>query len=343
MTGVTNSSSITTLDPGNGAYFQGALGSNYDGFILKFNSSLALQWATYYGGNGLDLSNTIVTDSLGNVFISGSSNSTDFPVQDAGNGAYFQSTRAGDNDIFICKFNNTGVRQWATYYGGNLADEGYSMTRDRSGNIFLTGKTASVNTFPVLNPGDSAYFQDTMTGTSDDIFILKFSNSGVRQWATHYGGSSDDYGYSVATDQNGNIFVSGLTTSSNFPLLNAGGSSYYQSTRSGTGDGFILKFDGVTTSVKETGVMPSGFVLDQNYPNPFSPGTKIRWSVPEAGHLSIKVYDVLGNEVASIVDEYKNAGSYEIDFDAGKLSSGVYLYKLQSGNSVQVRKMILAK
>jgi hypothetical protein len=88
---------------------------------------------------------------------------------------------------------------------------------------------------------------------------------------------------------------------------------------------------------------PSTFELYQNYPNPFNPSTKISWQYPVAGHQSIKVYDVLGNEVATLVDEHKTAGSYEVEFDASNLSSGVYLYKLQAGNFVETKKMILLK
>jgi hypothetical protein len=107
---------------------------------------------------------------------------------------------------------------------------------------------------------------------------------------------------------------------------------------------------------------PGDFYLFQNYPNPFNPTTKIRYSIPnvtlslssraesrdEGARVQLKVYDVLGNEVATLVDEYKPAGSYEIDFNVGRdsspaLASGMYLYRLQTGNYVETRKMILLK
>jgi hypothetical protein len=87
----------------------------------------------------------------------------------------------------------------------------------------------------------------------------------------------------------------------------------------------------------------SGFELLQNYPNPFNPSTKISWHSTEGSLQTLKVYNILGTEVATLVDEYKPAGSYEVDFDASNLSSGVYLYKLQSGDFVQTRKMTLIK
>lgn len=88
---------------------------------------------------------------------------------------------------------------------------------------------------------------------------------------------------------------------------------------------------------------PIQFRLEQNYPNPFNPSTKISWQSPVGSHQTLKVYDALGNEVAFLVNEYKPAGSYEIDFSASNLSTGIYFYKLQSNNYIQIRKMILIR
>ncbi len=92
-----------------------------------------------------------------------------------------------------------------------------------------------------------------------------------------------------------------------------------------------------------SGNSPVSFSLDQNYPNPFNPATKIKYSIPSASQTTLKVYDVLGDEVATLVNGEKQAGSYEVEFDAASLSSGVYFYKLQSGGFVQTRKMIVLK
>jgi hypothetical protein len=88
---------------------------------------------------------------------------------------------------------------------------------------------------------------------------------------------------------------------------------------------------------------PVAFNLSQNYPNPFNPTTKISWRSSVSSHQTLKVYDVLGNEVATLVDEYRNAGSYEINFDASGISSGVYIYKLTAGSFVETKKMILLR
>jgi hypothetical protein len=104
-----------------------------------------------------------------------------------------------------------------------------------------------------------------------------------------------------------------------------------------------LEFLVSLTSVEDDDNSLNNFSLEQNYPNPFNPSTKISWQSPLSGHQTIKVYDVLGNEVATLVDEFKEAGSYEINFDASFLSGGVYFYKLKSDSFVEIKKMILLK
>ena len=88
---------------------------------------------------------------------------------------------------------------------------------------------------------------------------------------------------------------------------------------------------------------PNSFLLYQNYPNPFNPTTKIQWSVSTTGFQSLKVYDILGREIATLVNEYKPSGSYEVEFDASKLTSGVYFYQLKSGNYFDVKKMVFLR
>ena len=97
------------------------------------------------------------------------------------------------------------------------------------------------------------------------------------------------------------------------------------------------------TSVENEGEQLNGFFLSQNYPNPFNPSTNIKFGLNEAGFVSLKIYDVLGNEVAALVNEYKAAGNYEISFNSTQLSSGTYIYRLVTNNFTETRKMILEK
>lgn len=101
--------------------------------------------------------------------------------------------------------------------------------------------------------------------------------------------------------------------------------------------------ENIAVGVGNESNLPLAFDLKQNYPNPFNPSTRIAFSLSEKSLTTLKVYDILGNEIATLVNEEKPAGTYEVNFDASRLSSGVYLYKLQSNGQVQTRKMLLLK
>src|SRR5439155_27330995 len=96
-------------------------------------------------------------------------------------------------DDFVVAYNNSGIRQWATYYGGTKDEEGAGITTDALGNVFMTGWTSSTN-FPALSG-----YQMTLAGTASDAFVVKFDGSGTPQWATYYGGGGTDYGIGIAT------------------------------------------------------------------------------------------------------------------------------------------------
>ena len=85
------------------------------------------------------------------------------------------------------------------------------------------------------------------------------------------------------------------------------------------------------------------YKLDQNYPNPFNPSTKISYSIKEEGLVTLKVYDILGKEISTLVNENKPKGIYEAEFNASQLPSGMYIYKIQAGNFTDVKKMLLTK
>jgi hypothetical protein len=89
--------------------------------------------------------------------------------------------------------------------------------------------------------------------------------------------------------------------------------------------------------------IPEGFQLSQNYPNPFNPSTSIKFSIPNEEFVSLKVFNSLGEEVAELLNEIKQMGNYVVDFDASRLSSGVYFYKINAGSFVEIKKMMLIK
>ena len=99
----------------------------------------------------------------------------------------------------------------------------------------------------------------------------------------------------------------------------------------------------VLTGVRETAGVPLVYELSQNYPNPFNPSTKINYTIPQQSFVTLKVYNILGQEVATLVNEVQKASKYVATFDAKSLASGVYFYKLQAGNFVASKKLLLLK
>ncbi|NLH61912.1 MAG: T9SS type A sorting domain-containing protein, partial [Ignavibacteriales bacterium] len=97
------------------------------------------------------------------------------------------------------------------------------------------------------------------------------------------------------------------------------------------------------TDVKDNDAVVTSYQLSQNYPNPFNPTTQIQYTIPERGNVSIKVYDVLGNEVATLFNGMQESGSHSVNFDASKLSSGMYLYTINAGSFTASKKMMLMK
>src|SRR5574338_66290 len=105
----------------------------------------------------------------------------------------------------------------------------------------------------------------------------------------------------------------------------------------------VKKINGPTDIDDNYFTIPEQYYLFQNYPNPFNPETIIKYQIPSAGHTTIKIFDVLGNEVVTLLDEFKTAGRYEIKFNGSSISSGIYFYRLQSDSFVETKKMLLLK
>jgi hypothetical protein len=185
--------------------------------------------STYYGGVNLDQAYGVAFDAAGNATATGYTQSTPFPTTA---GAH-QGSFGGTNDAFIVQFDNAGRVRWATYYGGTSLDEGRAIGVDASG-IVIAGLTASSS--GIATPGAA---QATISGATD-VFVAKFDNTGRRVWGTYYGGSVGDNGFGVAVANTGDIYVTGVTFSNNFPTSGGG---VTQAAFGGSRDAFIFKLN----------------------------------------------------------------------------------------------------
>lgn len=109
------------------------------------------------------------------------------------------------------------------------------------------------------------------------------------------------------------------------------------------GQRFVVHVIDQVSSVEGNNFVVNNFKLDQNYPNPFNPSTMISYSIPQSSFVTLKVYDIIGNEVVTLVNETKSAGKYDVSFEASNLSNGVYLYSIKTNNFTSTKKMILMK
>ncbi len=193
-----------------------------------------LQWATFYGGNNLDYCSSVAVDASNNVYVCGSTHSY-YNIATAG---AYSEVFIGSYMAFLARFSSSGVRQWATYYGGG-ADGGAAVATDNLGNVYMTGTTYG---YPgMATPGTH---QTTVNGIVD-AFLVKFNSAGQRQWCTYYGGEDADEAKALAVDASGHIYVAG-TTYSYYYMSTTG---VHQTSKNYLTDGFLVKFDGTGNRV----------------------------------------------------------------------------------------------
>jgi hypothetical protein len=281
-------------------------GSDNDYLTIKYSASGEVLWVRRYNGPGYndDQAQSLMLDGSGNVYVTGWSIA-------AGIGVNY--------DYAAVKYDSSGTQEWvARYDGPGGYDYAYSAALDSSGNVYVTGMSVDLV-------------------TNYDYATVKFNSSGIQQWVMRYSGQGFywDEAHSVAVDGSGNVFVTGN-------VYNGSSLNDYTTIK-------YSQFVGITPVSNET---PSEFRLYQNYPNPFNPTTLIKFDVAqfplnkggERGLFAeLKIYDVLGGEIATIVNKQLNPGTYEIEWDGTNFPSGVYYYRLTAAEFTETRRMVLAK
>lgn len=231
----------------------------------------------------------------------------------------------------------------STNNGGSWIQANYGLTDTLVNSLVISGTNI---------------FANVSASTQAKLYVASLTSP---SWSLASAGLPNSFGISLAVSAT-NVFAGAysngvfLTTDNgaNWIDVNDGfGSSRTISCLAVLGDDLFAGFyngevrrrplSQMITSVEDQNDIPISFNLSQNYPNPFNPSTKINYSITEFSQVALKIYDVLGTEVATLVNEEKPAGNYEVNFNASQLSSGIYFYKLQAGNFVSTKKMLLIK
>ncbi len=203
----------------------------YDGFITKFTQDWNISYCSYLGGSSEDYIEDIAVDSVGNIFITGSTISSDFPTVNAYDDTYNSPHHI--SDIFVTKLDTNNQIVFSTYIGGINDDYCKGITVDSTGNCFLLGTTSSEK-FPVKGRYDRKF------NGMVDMVLMKFTSDGNLEFSTYLGGSGPDNGESICVDSNGYCYIAGTTISNDFPLLNG---IYTTLSGSETADGLVGKLN----------------------------------------------------------------------------------------------------
>ncbi len=342
------------LDGSGNIYVGGSttgVSTRLDYTTVKYNSAGTFIWSAAFNGtaNLDDYTSALKTDAAGNVYVTG----------------YSSRNNSLDLEYATVKYNSAGVQQWVgRYNNGTNEDAAASLAIDAAGNVYVTGRSIGL-------------------GTGTDYATVKYNSAGIQQWSARYNGTgnSNDGATAIALDASGNIYVTGsstgTTTSTDFATVkyNPSGTQLWVTRHDGPGTGGLdaaaaifvdpmnkvyvaglvfssssnthdfgtVKYLQTGTSGRTLDELPAEFDLTQNYPNPFNPSTTIKFALPVGGVTTLKVYDIAGKEIASLVETDLEAGYHEVNFNASHLSSGVYFYKLTSGSYTEVKKMMLVK
>ncbi len=235
-----------------------------------------------------------------------------------GSGNVYVTGRSGV-DCATIKYNSLGEQQWLVRYNspGHNSMQPTAMTQDAFGNIYVTG-------YGPFRSGQSA---------SVDFITVKYDNAGLERWSVINKGPNGSLTYpvklAVGVDNAGNIILAGTTRiSGDYPGRE---NSFFT----------IIKYAQTPVTVEEQPQeLPASYHLAQNYPNPFRTATLIRYALPQAEHVSLKIFNLAGQEIITVLDEKKAPGAYEARWYPEDLPSGIYIYQFQAGAFVAQKKLL---
>lgn len=294
-------------------------GDNATAFLVKFSGQGERLWGTYYGGSSALYSasgSSCAIDSDGNTYMCGG---TADPIGIASGG--HQNTPAGGGDAYLVKFSPAGERIWSTYYGGSGSEVASVCAVDLNGNVIMTGSTSSLNSI-----SDNG-FQNSFGGYVD-MYVVKFSPNGVRQWGTYYGGIGYDESLSCGTDGNGDVVIVGTVSS-----MDMASPEHTSSWVVGSFHSFIAKL-----SEGNTGVDAVWFPnMTPPFPNP-SDGI-VNFQVPE--HLSISNVRLVDASGRVVVEGNFESVSNMLSINMRNHMSGLYFLEVIFADSTRIVQRVV--
>jgi hypothetical protein len=274
-----------------------------DVYLIKTDSSGDTLWTNTFGGGGSDFGLSVQQTADGGYIIAGST----------------ESFGMGGGDVYLIKTDSSGDSLWTNTFGGGNTDCGLSVQQTTDDGYIIAGWTKSF--------GEGF----------EDMYLIKTDSSGDTLWTNTFGGDDSESGASVQQTTGGGYIVAGYT----------------ESYGAGEQDVYLIK-TGIETGIEKhdrrskRNVPNYKMLLKQNLPNPFNPETTIPYSLDEESRISLRIYSISGKLVKTLEDQTKQPGDYSVTWrgknESGQpVSSGIYVYRLEVGNSVETRRMLLLK
>jgi hypothetical protein len=326
------------------------IGTHWDYATVKYSPDGDTLWVRRYNGPAPtfpgDYAYAITVDDNDNVYVTGWSDGENERAQ-----------------CFTIAYSHDGDSLWSHRYpeGGVLGYACFDIAYDQRGFIYVVARsngnndtvikydldgnlirTIVYNTNHTFTPdlarialdkeGNIYLMSHGEVSTRTDYIIVKYSPEGEMIWEYKYPGVGQtiNQAFAIFVDEQSNIYITGENIGS---LCPGGGFDYLT----------IKLSQDTTTSADDVELHPSEFQLLPAYPNPFNSATNITFTLPQSANVDMRIYNILGEEIATIISDYRSAGTHTIQWDAGDLPSGLYLCKLQAGNKQRVIKLLLMK
>ncbi|UCF64532.1 MAG: choice-of-anchor D domain-containing protein [bacterium] len=315
----------------------------YDLLLIKTDPAGNELWNKTFGGSGRDYGHAVRQTSDGGYIVTG----------------YTLSFGAGGDDLWVIKADSAGNEEWSKTYGGGSSDIGYDVRQTSDGGYIVTGHTLSYgagvhDVFLIrlaapalanfLVTPDSLWFGNVAIGDTlmDSVTVYNIGNADLIIDSV----TSSNPFYSVFPDSGTIAPDSSLQFMVQFSASSPGNNSgvlVFHHNGSTSPDSVMMRSDVIDGISLDEEIISQAFILYQNYPNPFNPKTAISWQLTVGSDVALEIYNIRGQKIATPFSAFLYSGAHSVEWDASNMASGVYLYRLQAGDYVEVKKMLLMR